>query len=1344
MSSDGYFDDEIDSAVLNELDIIESTQYAASSSKPSAPAPSAPAGQPSHPPPARDDSDLFDFGSDIDEAGLQELDAAIEDSYQNKDHTSKPPARSNFSRVPSTGGRQTTLFGDVLENPPPANKHANKGEGSSRSGMQRSKSSGQVFRKTKQWDHTAFAKSGPRRSKSDRGKGKGRARADEEDAEEDVEFEQFPAPFVSVGPPPPMKLQPDLLAAKHWIFPLNRPKREYQYNISKHCLFENTLVALPTGLGKTFIAGVVMLNFYRWFPDGKVVFVAPTKPLVAQQVEACHQTCGIPGRDAVELTGDKAKALRNKFWQEKRVFYMTPQTLENDLMQENCDVRDIVLLVIDEAHKGTGEYAYAKVVRFLMAKNPHFRVLALTATPGGNPEAVQSIVDALHISRIEIRDEQSWDIRGYINKKKVEQHIIPMNEGIAKLRDLLAKVMRGHMGQLVKHGILYGNLDPAYFHPFRAQTAMADIHRRPDARQLSWAYPVLKKVGALARAMGYLLEASPQMCYGTLKDAAEDVGKDGKTSTSKMTNDPAFRELMRELEAQKARGFAIHPKMEILKRLVIDHFGKKMGDTDVQEVDSNGAQVNGDEQTRVMVFVSFREAVDEIVTFLNQESPLLRATKFVGQGTDKQGKKGFAQKEQLDVIRRFKLGEFNILVSTSIGEEGLDIGEIDMIVCYEAQKTPIRMLQRVGRTGRKRDGYVHVLLAEGREELNWNKAQESYAEVQQSIVKGEQLEFYGDTERLLPDHIKPEPLEMVMEIEEYNREATDKSRTANSPKGATKRKRNDDMGRNIPAGASTGFVSVADLILKQGGKKRKLARPVDLEEAGEDDDTDQEIEAGIFGPRRAATTNAATKAKKSTAKARRATSLGDQGKKGKAPAKPRKTKKTKVQIDESNLSQLGAEDSDDMAIERGLVFSSRKSDASSSGSRTPSRASSPEVPLAKKDATQKRVTNPSSPDEPLAKRRKSNATRCLNRSSSPEVPLAKETSIIDICTSSDSDSQHIPRASSPDLPLSGSLTRRQRNTTRIISPQQSTTPDPGPSSSSMGLAVDPDEDLSWLLADSDDVQDRSSPPRGNDPKQRAAADDSDIEIADAPALHNSIIDISSSPGVPEPAGPPPLSQLRRDMPPPAIPARFTSARNLPIPSDDAPECSFAVRPVGHVNKRLVHPQDTDSSPLVKSSPHRFKRLRKATSPVGSPVPVRRKKAVVQDTAVLGKVNPWIDVEASHSGDEMSGGSSDAEHVYLEEDGDRGFLKNSPATQASGSYDQFAAYRQSLLSQAPGAGPVFAGPPRRGPAWAGAGGSRRLPVSSSSPRAGDELDEYAMGSFVVDDDAEISYAQSSET
>ena len=99
------------------------------------------------------------------------------------------------------------------------------------------------------------------------------------------------------------------------------------------------------------------------------------------------------------------------------------------------------MIALDEAHKGTGDYAYAQVVRYLMAKNPHFRVLALTATPGGKPETVQAIVDSLHISHIEIRDEQSLDLAPYLHKKHINQHVIRMNDDICTIRDMLSEIM---------------------------------------------------------------------------------------------------------------------------------------------------------------------------------------------------------------------------------------------------------------------------------------------------------------------------------------------------------------------------------------------------------------------------------------------------------------------------------------------------------------------------------------------------------------------------------------------------------------------------------------------------------------------------------------------------------------------------------------------------------------------------------------------------------------------------------------------------------------------------------------------------------------------------------------
>jgi Fanconi anemia group M protein len=100
--------------------------------------------------------------------------------------------------------------------------------------------------------------------------------------------------------------QIDTIAAKEFVYPeatSEKTFRQYQKDISTTALFNNTLVVLPTGLGKTFIAAVVMYNYWQWFPTKKLVFMAPTKPLIHQQIEACHKIMGIPLHDLAELNG---------------------------------------------------------------------------------------------------------------------------------------------------------------------------------------------------------------------------------------------------------------------------------------------------------------------------------------------------------------------------------------------------------------------------------------------------------------------------------------------------------------------------------------------------------------------------------------------------------------------------------------------------------------------------------------------------------------------------------------------------------------------------------------------------------------------------------------------------------------------------------------------------------------------------------------------------------------------------------------------------------------------------------------------------------------------------------
>ncbi|KAI6005074.1 hypothetical protein F5J12DRAFT_921301 [Pisolithus orientalis] len=1264
-SDDYYFNDELDSGVLQQLDVIEAA-HRADAKPPPKPNPQswcpASAKQPRG---LEADDSYVDLSLELDATELQRLDSFVNDAYRGKPAAVAGPTSSS---KPSSQrlSLQTTLFGDVLQ-PTPSTSRAKDVARTSTKPNSRNIAGGPAP-KTKMWDHTAFAKSGWKKPKPS--KGKGVADPHDSQEEEEIEFEQFPAPFVSGAfpfnghiSPPPLKLKADLLEAKHWIYPLNQPKRDYQFNIVQRCLFDNTLVALPTGLGKTFIAGVVMLNYYRWFPDGKVVFIAPTKPLVAQQITACHQTCGIPGRDAVELTGNNSRTYRSQMWTEKRVFYMTPQTLMNDLVTENCDPRDIILLVIDEAHKGTGDYAYAQVVRFLMAKNPHFRVLALTATPGSSQEAVQAIVDSLHISRIEIRDERSLDLREYMHKKQIKQHIIQMNDEIIHFQQLLKTVMEGILKPLIAQGVIEP-LDVVKMHPYRALATQQRISCQRNHPH-KWALGVLSKLGMMARAMGYLMEASTEMCMNCLQEYVTEKEKDHdgkKGPKNALKNDPTFQKLLSELESHKGRpgGFGMHPKMETLKLLLMQHFGSRMAD---------GEETS--EDTKAMVFVTYRECVDEIVAMLNEERPLLKATKFVGQGLDKKGRKGFAQKEQLEVIRKFKAGEFNVLVSTSIGEEGLDIGEVDMIVCYDAQKTPIRMLQRVGRTGRKRDGYVHVLLAEVREELNWDKAKDTYGEMQRCIVRGDQLELYGDVPRLLPDHTRPQVLEKKMEIEEYSREKPDSVKTKAVPAAkGKKRKRNDDIDRNIPPEATKGFVSVADLLVKK--KKKTKARSVSESAAAQQN----------------------SKKKTSIRKAR-----SDNPGRKQASASVSKKGKGKGRSTVSQPSLKSEVPGDDMDVEPDISPAIRSSNVSSitpSSRGSPAfRMSSPDIIVTGASPLQPQI--PASDEAPIKCRKQLDPIRRC----SPQLgPRPASPAVIPSSSSvKPAVGEVIELTSSPSplssLPLSPSPSRS------ILHEQDGKEP-----SACDGDLPPPDihQAASWLLDDDDDDD-----------------DDLDIGVTGSSLVPKTWHNRSSLVARPPSPGDLKSSSWSSDV--------------------DVPEASFAIRPAGkRLQKRYIGAIE-DGEPLSPAiSPNR-RLVRKDTEiasrpPSPPPQPKKRRKPMVSI-----RHNPWLDGEAEHSGDEVSDGSSHSADD-VESESDRQFLKDIPDTQVSPSYDQFQVYRRSLLTQVPQTQslPVFANKPvKKGAFITAREHSRRQPVlSSSPPRESDEPDEYVFGSFVVADDADLSF------
>ncbi|KAG2217039.1 hypothetical protein INT45_002376 [Circinella minor] len=568
------------------------------------------------------------------------------------------------------------------------------------------------------------------------------------------------------APPPPNMntpcshvFEPDTLPT--WIYPVNYPIRLYQWNIVKKALFTNTLVALPTGLGKTFIAAVVMYNYYRWFPQSKIVFTAPTRPLVTQQIEACFNICGIPQTDTVELTGNIQQERRRLMWKTKRVFFLTPQILKNDLQARICPGEKIVCLVIDEAHKAQGNYAYAEIVKLMQQRQHHqYRMLALSATPGTNLANVQSVIENLNIANIQIRTEDSMDIQEHSHGKNIQTVVVALDytagaTGVVPevARNFRTKFFEPCLSRLTRFQAVYStNVEQnTPYQILMAQQQFSAHARNFNQAVKSMVHNDFAIAGALSRAYDRLCQHGVgsflSLIEGTLQEYQDvvDKGKHLSVEKGKLLRNYELKRMIDNLKQQQLQpGFMGHPKLQRLLHIILEHLSNE------QENDDSTTNT----ATRIMIFSQYRSSVDEIVKLLSEHKPLVRCSHFVGQAGAKDGKKGLNQREQQDIITRFKRGDLNVLVSTSIGEEGLDIGEVDLIVCYDSQNSPLRLLQRMGRTGRKRKGRCVMLMTET-EERKYRSAKESYNQVQSAISRGGNLEYFKQNPSVLPANYHP-------------------------------------------------------------------------------------------------------------------------------------------------------------------------------------------------------------------------------------------------------------------------------------------------------------------------------------------------------------------------------------------------------------------------------------------------------------------------------------------------------------------------------------------------------------------------------------------------------------
>ncbi|XP_065848114.1 DEAD-box ATP-dependent RNA helicase FANCM-like [Euphorbia lathyris] len=543
----------------------------------------------------------------------------------------------------------------------------------------------------------------------------------------------------------PCCIEIDPEAAKTWIYPVNIPLRDYQLAITKTALFSNTLVALPTGLGKTLIAAVVMFNYFRWFPNGKIVFAAPSRPLVMQQIEACHNIVGIPQEWTIDMTGQLSPTKRACFWQTKRVFFVTPQVLEKDIQAGTCLVRNLVCLVIDEAHRALGNYSYCVAVRELMAVPVQLRILALTATPGSKQQAVQNIINNLHISTLEYRTEDDSDVIPYVHNRKIELLEVALGKDTVDVNKLLLKVIRPYVAKLTGLGLLQ-NRDFKTFSPSDFLNSRENFRRAPPSELHQSKYGEVEVYFAGLITLYHIRKLLSSHGIRPAYEMLEEKLKQGSFARL-MTKNEDIRKVKLSMERSLAHG-APSPKLSKMLEVLTDHF-----------------KTNDCQKSRVIIFSNSRGNVRDIMDALTNIADIVKATEFIGQSTGKT-LKGQSQKVQQAVLEKFRAGKYNVIVAT--GEEGLDTMEVDLVICFDANVSPLRMIQRMGRTGRKHDGRVVVLACEGSEFKGYLRKQANSRAIRKHMHNGGINSFtFHPSPRMIPHIFKPEVQFVELPIEQY-------------------------------------------------------------------------------------------------------------------------------------------------------------------------------------------------------------------------------------------------------------------------------------------------------------------------------------------------------------------------------------------------------------------------------------------------------------------------------------------------------------------------------------------------------------------------------------------------
>ncbi|CAJ36563.1 DEAD/DEAH box helicase [Methanocella arvoryzae] len=527
------------------------------------------------------------------------------------------------------------------------------------------------------------------------------------------------------------------------LVPNTVSSRSYQETLSQKALEKSSLIVLPTGLGKTIIALLVILNrLQAGGPGAKVLMLSPTKPLVEQHASFFRKAMAIDPEKIVVFTGSTPPEERADLWDKATVIVSTPQVIENDLLCRRFTLEDVTVVVFDEAHRATGNYAYVYIAKRYMEQARSPLVLGITASPGSTPEKINEVRESLAIERVEVKTENDPDVAPYIYDKDVEWIRVNVPDKANEIRILLEAIVEDRAKKLFEMGVIYSknivlNKKELLLLQQRLQAAIARGSSPESYKAISVVAEIMKVGHAidLIQTQGVL---PLRRYFERMKEEASTKG--GSKATRRLFEDARLQHAMRVTNETDE----VNPKTEKVAEIVLE-------------------QLQANPASKVIVFTNYRDTADVVAKRL-AEVEGIKPVRFVGQAS-KLNDKGLSQKKQVEILDRFRAGEYNTLIATSVAEEGLDIPSTDLVLFYEPVPSEIRSIQRRGRTGRNTVGRVVVLISKGtRDEAAYRSSQSKERKMyktMQNMKDGEamagMLEHNSEFSQATIDDIAEEP-----------------------------------------------------------------------------------------------------------------------------------------------------------------------------------------------------------------------------------------------------------------------------------------------------------------------------------------------------------------------------------------------------------------------------------------------------------------------------------------------------------------------------------------------------------------------------------------------------------